>query len=253
MHDDNINEMDLLAFVDDQIDDRRKLEIETWLADRPVEAARVMRDLRDRTAIKLALQDLHPVPSPALIALAAERPRVQRPVQRPLWRRFAAMAAVVATGVILGTVSDQPFGSILIGGPPAYINDAVQSHEASLVRVGMPSRPKVPWMQAVDIRTAIRIRLPVLPQGWRLIDVQVFPSDQGPSAQLLIDTGGDGEVSLFSSQTRGDKTFQPVVVRRNGESVAFWEIEGQSFVLIGDQSRADLHDMALDLSDNQLL
>lgn len=249
MHDDRIGEMDLLAFVDDQIDDRRRLEIEAWLADRPVEAARVMRDLRDRTALRLALTDLQPVPSPALSALAAERPRLHR----PLWRRFAAMAAVVATGIVLGTVSDQPFGAILIGGPPAYLDDAVQSHEASLVRVGMPTRPKTPWMHAGDIRTAIRIRLPVLPNDWRLIDVQVFPSDQGPSAQLLIDTGADGEVSLFSSQTGGDKTFQPVVVRRDGESVAFWEVEGQSFVLIGDQSRAHLHDMALDLSDNQLL
>ncbi len=249
MFDDQINETDLLAFVDDQVDDQRRLQIEAWLAERPEEAARVMRDRRDRTALRLAVAGRSATPSPALAALAA-RPPV---VASPLWRRGVALAAVLTGAAILGIASDQPFGTRLLGTAPAYVDDAVQSHEVSLVRVGMSSRPKNPWMRPGDIRTAIRIRLPVLPRDWRLIDVQVFPSDQGPSAQLLIDAGEQGEVSLFSSQTDGDDTFQPVVVRRDGETVAFWEIEGQSFVLIGDLSRANLHEMAVDLANNRLL
>ncbi len=249
MHDDRINELDLLAFVDEQVDDRRRMEIEAWLAERPNEAARVMRDLSDRRALRLALAEVWVTPSPALSAFALDRPGVRRPA----WRRIAAIAAVVAAGVVLGTVSDQPFGRPLLSRDPAYLDDAVQSREASLIRLGMSSRPKTPWMRPGDIRTSIRIRLPVLPPDWRLIDVQVFPSDEGPSAQLLIDTGGEGPVSLFSSHTAGVNTFQPVVVRRDGETLAFWEIEGQSFVLIGEGSPANLHDLALDLSESRLL
>ncbi len=244
-----ITEMDLLAFVDDQLDDRRRMEIQAWLADRPQEAARVMRDLSDCTALRLAVAEMRVAPSPALTALASR----SVPIPPPAWRRYAAMAAVVTAAALLGVASDQRFGTPLMGGAPGYVEDAVQSHEVSLVRVGMSSRPKTPWMRPGDIRTAIRIRLPALPADWRLIDVQVFPSDEGPSAQLLIDAGEQGELSLFSSQTEGDDTFQPVVVRRDGESVAFWEIEGQSFVLIGDVSRGELHRMAVDLSDNRLL
>ncbi|MBX9617045.1 MAG: hypothetical protein K2X25_15740 [Caulobacteraceae bacterium] len=249
MSDRPIEEQDLLAFVDDQVDDLRRLEIEAWLAERPTEAARVMRDLRDRTALRLVLSDRPPAPSPALTALLRRLPsRRLMP-----WRRVAAVAAVIATAAVLGLTSPQPFGRILPGGDPAYLDDAVQSHEASLVRAGMTSRPQTPWMAPGDIRTAIRIRLPLLPPDWRLIDVQVFPSDDGPSAQLLIDAGENGELSLFSSRTDGDGVVQPVVVRREGETLAFWEIGGQSFVLIGDLSRERLHAVAMDLSDNRLL
>ncbi|WP_396592789.1 anti-sigma factor family protein [Brevundimonas sp. R86498] len=247
MPDRPIEEQDLLALVDDQIDDHRRLEIEAWLAERPAEAARVMRDLRDRTALRLALAGRRPVPSPALTALVRQ-PLATRQVP---WRRFAAVAAVVATAAVLGLTSTPPF--VLRGGDPAYLDDAVQSYEASLVRVSMSSLPATPWMAPGDIRTAIRIRLPVLPPDWRLVDVQVFPSDDGPSAQLLIDAGAAGELSLFSSRTEGDGVVQPVVVRRDGETLAFWEIGGQSFVLIGDLSRERLHAVAMDLSDNRLL
>lgn len=249
MPDRPIEEQDLLAFVDDQIDDHRRLEIEAWLAERPAKAARVMRDLRDRTALRLALSGRQPAPSPALTALVR-----QPPARRPMpWSRLAAAAAVLATVAILGVASDQPFGRLLPGGDPAYLDDAVQSHEASLVRASMSSLAPASRMAPGDIRTAIRIRLPVLPPHWRLIDVQVFPSDDGPSAQLLIDAGEAGELSLFSSRTAGDNRVQPVVVRRSGETLAFWEIGGQSFVLIGDLSRERLHAVAMDLSDNRLL
>lgn len=247
MPDRPIEEQDLLAFVDDQIDDHRRLEIEAWLAERPAEAARVMRDLRDRTALRLALSARQPLPSPALMAL------VRQPTPRRLlpWRRVAALAAVLVAAAVLGITSDQTFGPPL--GDPDYLDDAVQSHEASLIRAGMTSRPETPWMAPGDIRTAIRIRLPVLPPGWQLIDVQVFPSDDGPSAQLLIQAENAGALSLFSSRTEGDGVVPPVVVRRDGETLVYWEIEGQSFVLIGDLPRERLRDMALDLSDNRLL
>lgn len=249
MDDDRITELDLMAFVDDQVDDARRMEIEAWLAGHPAEAARVMRDLSDRTALKLALAPTAVAPSPALAALAEHGSASPSP---PWYRRVPAFAAMLAMAVLLGFAGNPLYGGPLANAPD-YLDDAVQSHEASLIRVAMATRPPTPWMQPGDIRTAIRIRLPVLPVDWRLIDVQVFPSDDGPSAQLLIDAGEAGEVSLFSSRTRGDGIVQPVVVRQHGETVAFWEIDGQSFVLIGDVSRARLHAMAVDLSDNRLL
>jgi anti-sigma factor RsiW len=249
MDDDRITELDLMAFVDDQVDDLQRREIEAWLAGHPAEAARVMRDLSDRTALRLAFAQTAAPPSPTLAALATQGFAVS---SLPWQRRVPALAAMLAMAALLGFAGSPPYGGPLTRAPD-YLDDAVQSHEASLVRAAMATRPPTPWMQPGDIRTAIRIRLPVLPADWRLIDVEVFPSDDGPSAQLLIDAGEAGEVSLFSSRTRGDGTVHPVVIRQDGETVAFWEIDGQSFVLIGDVSRARLHAMAVDLSDNRLL
>lgn len=249
MREPEITEIDRMAYIDGQLDDHRRLDVETALAADPSAAAALMDDLANRTALRISLAQLKIEPSPALAALANASSR-SAPMN---WRRLAALASALAAAVLLGLADDAWRAKAQFPGDPEYLDDAVQSREASLVRTSMTSRPQAPWMRPVDIRTAIRIRLPVLPQGWRLIDVQVYPSDEGPSAQLLIDTGGDGQVSLFSSRTGGDDTFQPVLVDRMGETLAFWEIDGQSFVLIGDQSRTSLHAMALDLSDNRLL
>jgi anti-sigma factor RsiW len=248
MTDTEITEIDRMAYIDGQLDDPRRLDVETSLSTDPAGAAGMMADLAHRTALRMSLGGPTPRPSPALEDLiAATQPR-------PRWRasRWAALAATLAAAALLSVGGDAWRLASRVGGPN-YLDDAVQSRQASLVRTSMASRPSVPWMKPNDISTAIRIRLPVMPAEWRLVDVQVFPSDEGPSAQLLIDPGDGRQVTLFSSRINGAATRQPVVVDRLGETMAFWEVNGQSFVLMGEQSRADLHEMAVDLADNHLL
>ncbi len=52
---DRITELDLGAYVDDQLDARRRVDVEAWLASRPEDAARVKADLRTRDELRLAL------------------------------------------------------------------------------------------------------------------------------------------------------------------------------------------------------
>ena len=244
-----ITEIDRMAYIDSQLDDPRRLDVETSLAADPPAAAEMMGYLAQRTALRMALARLAMEPSPELTSLTSAEPRSR------VWhgRRVAGLAAVLGLAMLLGVADDAWRVEGRFSGPPAYLDDAVQSREASLIRTSMTSRPTTPWMKPNDIRRAIRIRLPVLPANWRLIDVQVYPSDEGPSAQLLIDTGDGDQLSLFSSRINDEGTVKPVVVDRRGETLAFWEIDGQSFVLIGDLPRAAMHEMALDLADNRLL
>jgi anti-sigma factor RsiW len=51
---DPITEADLLAYVDDQLDVARRIEVEDYLAGNPAKAAEVMADLKDRDALRLA-------------------------------------------------------------------------------------------------------------------------------------------------------------------------------------------------------
>src|SRR5687767_8828427 len=50
-----ISELDLMAYVDDQIGPGRRIEVEEYLARHPAMAARVMDDLRLRDELRLAL------------------------------------------------------------------------------------------------------------------------------------------------------------------------------------------------------
>lgn len=249
MTDAEITEIDRMAYIDGQLDDPRRLDVETTLAEHPAAAADMMGDLAQRTALRIALSQEVEEPSPELLRLATAAPLRRRwtfPVP-------AALAATLAAGALLALTADSlPFRAPA-DDTPNYLDDAVQSREASLVRTRMASRPTTPWMRPNDISTAIRIRLPVLPADWRLVDVQVFPSDEGPSAQLLIDTDDGRRLSLFSSRISDARSRSPEVIERWGSTMAFWEVDGQSFVLMGELSRPDLHDMAVDLADNHLL
>jgi hypothetical protein len=57
--------------------------------------------------------------------------------------------------------------------PPAFVEDAINAHGASLVRAGMASQPEVPESDVAEIRAATAIVMPTLPDDWRGRDVQV--------------------------------------------------------------------------------
>jgi anti-sigma factor RsiW len=67
---DPITEADLLAYVDDQLDVARRIEVEEHLARNPEAAARVMADLKDRDALRLAFAAELPRPPEAMLRAA---------------------------------------------------------------------------------------------------------------------------------------------------------------------------------------
>src|SRR5258706_736456 len=74
-----VTDTDLDAYVDDQLDVARRIEVEAFLSARPEAAARVMSDLRTRDELRLALA--------ASIGMA--RPATTE-VARPLGRGLAS-------------------------------------------------------------------------------------------------------------------------------------------------------------------
>lgn len=52
---DPVTDIDLDAYVDDQVDVTRRIEVEAFLSARPEAAARVMSDLRTRDELRVAL------------------------------------------------------------------------------------------------------------------------------------------------------------------------------------------------------
>jgi anti-sigma factor RsiW len=248
MHDARISEIDLMAYLDGQLDDRRRLDVETALSVDPPAAAGLMSDFARRTALRLALSEPAVAPSAALEdRLSALGRRAGR--GRVILGLAAALSAMALVG--LAAVGVPRFAAA--AGSAAVVEDALQSREATLVRTRMDSQVETPRLAVGEIRSAVSIRLPTLPVGWTVLDVQVFPSDGGPSVQLLIDTGRAGPVFLFASRQEGGDSDAPVLIRRAGETIALWEVQGQSFALMGAAPRESLRAMAIDLADNRLL
>ena len=126
------------------------------------------------------------------------------------------------------------------GDPPDYVEDAADSRQAARVRGEMASQIEIPRLDASEIRKTMRLPIPKLPASWRIRDAQVFPSDEGPSVNLLIDAADGRRLELFAVRTNSWGNDRPEIARRGREAVAFWERGEAAYVLSGPQSPTEL-------------
>jgi anti-sigma factor RsiW len=257
MRTDPVSAFELDAYLDGELDLPRRLAVEEHLARHPEAAARVLADLSLRTALRLAQEPVGAVP-PALEE-AAQR------LGRRLGRRLASRSPLAGwrlpiAAAVLGVAA---LGGSLLGRPtprtapaqaaaPAFVADAVMSYRTGLLRVAMPSQPESLLFDPGDIRRYTSIRVPTLPDGWRVRDVQVFPSGEGPALQLMVRTPDGRTVSVFAVRSPQYAPARPTTIRRAGASVAYWRHGDMAYALTGLQRPEALDVAAEDLADNRL-
>ena len=217
------SEFELHAYVDGQLDPTRRFAIESELMRDPARAAWVMGELSSRTALQLLAEDARPAASAAVEQMAQLRGKPAKRLIRP--------------GMIFGGLSLMAAASLVLAWPagtPGYVNYAVSSHRIAMMRANMPSQIEAPTLDAKEIETSTSIDLPALPADWRVTDVQLFPTDEGP-ALLVAVTAGDGQrLSLFALKSRSDAPKRPSAVREGLQSVAYWRRNDMSYALTGD-------------------
>lgn len=188
---DPITETDLNAFVDDQLDIQRRIEVEEHLAGRPEIAARVMADLRIRDAVGLAFGGV-PRRRPSKPVMDAVRRLELGLVGRRIGLRLQR-AAVVVLLVGAGWFAHAHAGLFEVANseaapqPPAFVEDARHSHMTALTRARMVSQPEVRNYDPAEIMAETGISLPALPKNWQVVDVQVFPSRLGHSVEIVME------------------------------------------------------------------
>ena len=249
---DPIGEVDLCAYVDDQLDPARRIEVERWLSRNPEAAARIMADLSLRDALRFGLAGCATPTTRVVDAARALDRRLRWVGVRRLLPRMG-MAAAVALGLALGGDEISEMFSTSAHAAPLFIDEAVMSHRVSLVRAQMRSQPESPAIDAREIRDSVQLALPQLPAGWRVLDAQVFPSDDGPSVQVAVDPGDGTAMSLFAVRARGSVPEKPAVVRRGAQAVAYWREGDTAYALTGNGSARKIDLAAEDLADNPAL
>lgn len=237
---DPITDSDLIAFVDGQIDPMRRLEVEAHLAAHPEAAARVMADFHDRDALRASFQDrLGPGPD-RNVALARRLDRSLR------WNRVASRmkrAAAIAVLVGAGWLAHDEIGRF---GIPDTLASTV---DASLVEDARQARA-VAQLRAVTaadaaaydrdrLRAATGIDLPPLPAGWRVRDLQVFPSRHGTGIEVSFEAETLGEVSLFATRADGHAGLSMLGDTAEGRVFA-WTSGGSAYAVSGPQRDAVL-------------
>lgn len=134
--------------------------------------------------------------------------------------------------------------------PPVYVEEAAESRQAGLVRAAMASQVESPRLDVAEIRRNLRLDVPSLPDDWRVIDVQVYPTDAGPSINLSVETPAGQRLNLFVVRADTDAASgTPELAARNGEIAAFWERGESAYVLSGDASGDTLLSLAKALAN----
>jgi hypothetical protein len=231
-----ITDAHLAGYLRGDLDEADRRKVEGYLACNPDVAARVMADLH-RGAGRPAAKRRRPARALGVLALAA-------------------VGACLLSGWAGSWVSAELSARWRESdgdAAPAYVEDAAESQQATMVRLAMASQSEETKLDPSEIRKAMRIELPVLPSNWRVLDVQVYPSDDGPGVSLWLQTPTGQRFSLFavSADTAAGRT--PQIASDGRRKAAFWENGRSAFVLLGDGSVHDLVGSARVLSGNTTL
>jgi anti-sigma factor RsiW len=247
---DPITEADLLAYVDDQLDAARRIEVEEHLAHNPEAAIRVMADLKDRDSLRLLHAAPLPRPADSMLGAATRLERVLAWQEFGLkLRRVAAVAMLIGFGwVAHGQVGLGVTDSEASPKPPAFVEDALHSHETGLLRARMASQPEVEAYDSAEILAETGIQLPALPKDWQVRDAQVFPSRYGHSIELVIDASDLGRLSLFAAQAPAFDVIAPTLARFDKAKAVYWQTGPLAYALTGTGSDSALERAATQLS-----
>jgi anti-sigma factor RsiW len=218
------SELDLHAYVDDQLDAGQRFAVESHLSRNPALAAQVMGELGTRTALRL-LAAVEEPSSPRLIRNAQKLD--VRPRRSTFWRKAAPAGGLAIAAAISGLL-------LIPDHPPAYVDLALASHKVAMMRADMASQVEAPALDAQEIQASTQISLPSLPANWRVTDVQLFPGNSGPALLIAIRTQEGERLSLYALRERSAAPDVPNAVRDGGYSVAYWRRGEMSYALTGD-------------------
>ncbi|WP_137934852.1 anti-sigma factor family protein [Mesorhizobium comanense] len=240
---DPVTDADFDAYVDDQLDVTRRIEVEAFLSARPEAAARVMSDLRTRDELRVALAASKGMARPATADAAR---RLERGLARGrifgVLQRAAAIVAFVSVGWLAnGIVGPMSVTKVVASPqPPAYVEEAVRAHRTTLVRETMSSQTEAPNYNAGEIRAATAIVMPSLPKDWKVRDVQIYPSRFGPSVEMALDTKDMGLVSLFAIRPGSFDVVKPTVAPSSDISSAYFQIGEVAYAVV---AKGGVHDL----------
>jgi anti-sigma factor RsiW len=232
-----VSEADLNAYVDDQLDAKRRMAVEDYLAGNPPLAARIMADLRSRDALRLALRaPMRAAEGPTLEAAGRLRKTM-------VWRRMSdkfRKAAAVVFFIGIGWLAHEETGLLRIGGTeaagvtPPFVADALMAHRTELMRTHMDSQSRPQGYDPAEIKARMDIVMPEMPDDWTVTDVQVFPSRKGGSVELSVAAGTLGHVSIYAVPTQADLLQPPAMAVSGDETTVYWQTGRQAFALTGN-------------------
>ncbi|WP_436175067.1 hypothetical protein [Mesorhizobium sp. LjNodule214] len=108
------------------------------------------------------------------------------------------------------------------------------------MREAMPSQVEAPNYDSDEIRAATAIVMPSLAKDWKVRDVQVYPSQFGPSVEMVVESKELGLISLFAVRPGTFDVVRPAVAPSGDISSAYFQIGDVAYAIV---ARSDVRDL----------
>jgi len=223
-----VTEAELQAFVDGQLPEARRIEVEVWLAARPEETERIVAYRRQNDELRALFNPVLDEPVPGRLL------RVMRRTAR--WRPYAYAAGFTLLGLSVGSIAGwqlhalrTPPAAVAAGiAKPAALAHALYSPEVRHpVEVGADQEAHlVAWLSK---RLGTTLRAPKLEShGFSLVGGRLLPGDARPSggptpvAQFMYQTQGGRRLTLYVRTEGGTNQTAFRFAQEGGVGVFYW-------------------------------
>ena len=234
-----VAEAELHTYVDGGLSEEAKAEIEAWLRAHPEDAEKVRAYAEQNALLRTLYNPVLEEPVPA--AMLAVRP--------PVWRRYAAAAAIFAIGLGLGWLARGEFV------PPQVVQLSLARQAATAhvvyapeVRhpVEVPATEEAHLVGWLSKRVGTTLKAPKLaPLGYDLVGGRLLSGPQGPVAHFMYQDGRGQRLTLYVSRQRGeprDTAFR--FSQEDRVSVFYWVDGNFGYALSGEMRRDQLLQVA---------
>lgn len=237
-----MNDGDLNAYVDGELDEDARAEMEVWLAANPGDAARVEAYRQQNRELHTLFDSVIDEAVPAEMADLVRQSR--RSFFAPGWRGAVAAACVLLVGAAGGWGLRGLNNAPLIAGVPSFVERAIGAHEVYVAEVLHPVEVGADQESHLVAWLSKRLGNPLRPPklgsaGYELVGGRLLEEAGRPAAQFMYEDDGGRRLTVYVRAYEGkDSAFK--FVGEGGVSAFYWVDEPFAYALTGELPRAEL-------------
>jgi anti-sigma factor RsiW len=232
---DSVDEAMLHAYVDGELDDRGRLEVEEWLSGHPDDRLRVSEWVAQRQKLHELFDTVLTEPVPDVIANVATRKRAGC-----LSRRIAAIAAAIAlfvAGAVCGWLLGHfQFGTRAPGQVVAERALNAYSIYAPEVRhpVEVEAAQKAHLVAWLSKRLGTPIKAPDLTAtGFKLVGGRLLPDDTNPAAQFMYQNDAGRRITIYVVANKPTRETAFQIYNKGPINSFFWLASDCTYAVTG--------------------
>lgn len=227
-----VTEDELHAYVDNELPEERRGDVEAWLATHPDDAERVR-------SWRAMAEALHARYDSVLDEAVPKRLELERLERQPRKWVYGAVAATLAAFMMGGSIGWMARGATAAPPPTVFQTltvDAIEAHRLYVVEVRhpveVPGNERSHLQQWLTKRCGWAVRAPELTgAGLKLVGGRLLPGSTGPASFMMYESASGERFTIYTAKSDAEAT-QMRFAAEGKESTLFWADDGVIYAVV---------------------